>query len=110
MSVPQGKTSPLMLAAAWIVVGIPLAWGIYQTGDQVAPSVCRAGPAGATRPVHSTESEKTRPQADEMGWQTEWGRRRIFRMPAPASPERNGLNPDRQRICPPSSIGRAADS
>lgn len=25
------KTSPLSIAFAWLVVGVPLAWGIYQT-------------------------------------------------------------------------------
>ena len=32
MSNPEDRrTSPLLLAAAWTVVAIPLTWGIYQT-------------------------------------------------------------------------------
>jgi hypothetical protein len=27
----QPKTSPGLIAAAWIVVSIPLAWGVYNT-------------------------------------------------------------------------------
>jgi hypothetical protein len=25
------RTSPLQIALSWIVVGVPLAWGVYQT-------------------------------------------------------------------------------
>jgi hypothetical protein len=28
---PEKKTSPLALALAWIVVTIPLGWGVYQS-------------------------------------------------------------------------------
>jgi hypothetical protein len=32
MTRPEGRrTSPLWVAAAWTVVAIPLAWGVYQT-------------------------------------------------------------------------------
>jgi len=27
----NAKTSPLQLAIAWAIVGVPLAWGVYQT-------------------------------------------------------------------------------
>jgi hypothetical protein len=37
MSRPGEKTSPLMLAAAWLVVTIPLAWGVYQTAKKSVP-------------------------------------------------------------------------
>jgi hypothetical protein len=38
MSRPEEeKTSPLVLAAAWIVVLIPLAWGVYQTAVKSLP-------------------------------------------------------------------------
>jgi hypothetical protein len=33
----EEKTSPLVLAAAWIVVLIPLAWGVYQTAIKSLP-------------------------------------------------------------------------
>ena len=37
MSRPEEeKTSPLVLAAAWIVVLTPLAWGVYQTAVKLA--------------------------------------------------------------------------
>jgi hypothetical protein len=47
MSNSQGKTSPLVLAAAWIVVGIPLAWGVYQTAIKSLPLFRAAGAATA---------------------------------------------------------------
>jgi hypothetical protein len=31
------RTSPLLLAAAWIVVASPLAWGVYQTVKKSIP-------------------------------------------------------------------------
>ena len=31
MAEDTSKSSPIMIAAAWLVVGIPLAWGIYNT-------------------------------------------------------------------------------
>jgi hypothetical protein len=31
------KTSRLSLAAAWIVVALPLAWGVYQTAVKSIP-------------------------------------------------------------------------
>jgi hypothetical protein len=38
MSRPQEKTTPpLVLAAAWIVVATPLAWGVYQTAVKSIP-------------------------------------------------------------------------
>lgn len=27
----SSKTSPLQIAIAWAIVGLPLAWGVYQT-------------------------------------------------------------------------------
>ena len=40
----QEKTSPLALAAAWIVVAIPLAWGVYQTAVKSMPLFRRPRP------------------------------------------------------------------
>ena len=31
MSAPQKKASPLALALAWVVVTIPLGWGVFQS-------------------------------------------------------------------------------
>ncbi len=33
----ERKTSALVLAAAWIVVATPLAWGVYQTAKKSIP-------------------------------------------------------------------------
>jgi hypothetical protein len=33
----EKKTPPLWLAAAWIVVALPLAWGVYQTAVKSRP-------------------------------------------------------------------------
>jgi hypothetical protein len=27
----DSRTSPLQIAIAWAIVGVPLAWGVYQT-------------------------------------------------------------------------------
>lgn len=51
MSRPEEeKSSPLVLAAAWMVVLIPLAWGVYQTAVKSVPlfraadATARVGP------------------------------------------------------------------
>ena len=31
MSASEHKTSPLILGIAWLVVSIPLAWGVYKS-------------------------------------------------------------------------------
>jgi hypothetical protein len=31
------RTSPLVVAAAWAVVAVPLAWGVYQTAIKSLP-------------------------------------------------------------------------
>lgn len=31
MAVNENKTSPVLIAAAWFLVSIPAAWGIYNT-------------------------------------------------------------------------------
>jgi hypothetical protein len=45
----EKRTSPLLLAAAWTVVAIPLAWGVYQTVKKSIPlfqaSAADAAPA-----------------------------------------------------------------
>jgi hypothetical protein len=51
MTRPEEKTSPLVLAAAWIVVAIPLAWGVYQTVAKSMPLFrMSAAPAAAAAP------------------------------------------------------------
>jgi hypothetical protein len=40
------KTSPLLLAAAWLVVTIPLAWGVYQTAKKSLPLFRMSAEAG----------------------------------------------------------------
>jgi hypothetical protein len=29
--VNKSKNSPLQIALSWVIVGLPLAWGVYQT-------------------------------------------------------------------------------
>jgi hypothetical protein len=43
------KTSPVLVAVAWAVVSIPLAWGIYNTGLNAAKlfTVSANAPAAA---------------------------------------------------------------
>jgi hypothetical protein len=48
MSQPgERRTSPLALAAAWIVVAIPLAWGVSQTVVKSIPLFRASAPRGA---------------------------------------------------------------
>ena len=42
---PREKTSALVLAAAWTVVAIPLAWGVYQTAIKALPLFRATGAA-----------------------------------------------------------------
>jgi hypothetical protein len=42
-----GRTSPLLLAAAWVVVALPLAWGVYQTVKKSVPLFRATGVAEA---------------------------------------------------------------
>jgi hypothetical protein len=39
------RTSSLLLAAAWIVVAIPLVWGVYQTAKKSIPLFQASAPA-----------------------------------------------------------------
>lgn len=54
MTEPDGKSSVLRLAAAWIVVTIPLVWGVYQTASKALPLF--GGTAAATATPPSTQS------------------------------------------------------
>jgi hypothetical protein len=36
MATETRRTSPILVTAAWIVVSIPLGWGIYNTGRNAA--------------------------------------------------------------------------
>ncbi|MHB1556036.1 MAG: MFS transporter small subunit [Isosphaeraceae bacterium] len=50
MNEAAGKTSVLRLAAAWLVVTIPLAWGVYQTAVKALPLFHEAAAAAAIPP------------------------------------------------------------
>jgi hypothetical protein len=50
----ESKTSPALIAAAWLVVSIPLTWGIYNTAMNAAKLFTEA-PAAPTAPA-STHS------------------------------------------------------
>jgi hypothetical protein len=48
MSRPEPRTTPLLaLAAAWIVVAIPMAWGVYQTVKKATPLFQASAAAGS---------------------------------------------------------------
>lgn len=70
----------LRLAAAWIVVTIPLTWGVSQT---VRKSLALFSP---TAPARSEPGPipKTRPTGPEMGWKRSERPRRIYSTIAPA--------------------------
>ena len=49
---PRVTTSPLLVAAAWAVVGLPAAWGVFQTSVNSTALFRRSVPAPAmTAPV-----------------------------------------------------------
>jgi hypothetical protein len=37
MSAPETKTSPLVLALAWLVVMVPLGWGVFESVKKSLP-------------------------------------------------------------------------
>ena len=78
---PQGRAATLRLAAAWIVVTIPLTWGISQT---VRKSLALLS---STTPTRSEPGPipKTRPTGPEMGWKPSERSRRIDSTIAPAT-------------------------
>ncbi len=47
MSNAEQKTSPLVLALAWVVVLIPLAWGVYESVVKSLPLFYAVGPERA---------------------------------------------------------------
>ena len=51
MSAHGEKTSPLLLVAAWVVVTIPLAWGVYQTAVKSLPLFSPTAAAAPGRPA-----------------------------------------------------------
>jgi hypothetical protein len=66
MNSSPGKTSPLLLAAAWIVVVIPLAWGVYQTAKKSLPLFVGPTAAAPVQPGGGTGVEK--PPGDRSRW------------------------------------------
>jgi hypothetical protein len=49
MEHPERRTSPLALAAAWLVAVVPLGWGVYQTVVKSLP-LFRPG-ASVSQPI-----------------------------------------------------------
>jgi hypothetical protein len=45
MEQPRRPTSPLAIALAWIVVAIPLGWGVYQSIEKSLPLFRMSAPA-----------------------------------------------------------------
>lgn len=45
------KSSPLTVAAAWVVVSIPLAWGFYQSVMKSKPLFSARAPAAQAAPA-----------------------------------------------------------
>ncbi len=49
--VTNAKTSPGLIAAAWLVVSLPLAWGIYNTGVNAAKLFTAHSPTSSAPPA-----------------------------------------------------------
>ena len=56
MDLPEKKTSPMTIALAWILVTIPLGWGVYQ-------SVVKSLPLFHTSPASTGDSFEGRPRS-----------------------------------------------
>lgn len=50
MDIPTRQTSPLKIAAAWILVTIPLGWGVYQSVVKSLPLFQSATPLSEGSP------------------------------------------------------------
>jgi hypothetical protein len=48
---PETKTSPFLVVAAWLIVGIPAAWGVYNTALNAKKLFVTPPPAAATTPT-----------------------------------------------------------
>ena len=67
----QSRTSPLKIAISWAIVGLPLAWGVYQTVLKSLPlfaghwrphgSACQPGGTGALARSLSMTSNRLPP-------------------------------------------------
>jgi hypothetical protein len=44
------RTSPMLLMIAWIVVGVPASWGVYQTVDR-SLALFRSPPPPTSQPA-----------------------------------------------------------
>ncbi len=52
MSDPIKKTSPALVAAAWVIVALPLSWGLYQSVIKTKPLFTSPpAPPAQTAPV-----------------------------------------------------------
>jgi hypothetical protein len=49
----ETKTSPLLVAAAWLIVGIPAAWGVYNTALNAKKLFVTPPPAAPATPAAS---------------------------------------------------------
>ena len=45
------KTSPLLVAAAWVIVALPLGWGLYQSIMKSKPLFNGPAPAAQVAPA-----------------------------------------------------------
>ena len=52
-------TSPVVIALAWIVVAIPLGWGVYQSLAKSLP-LFRGNPAAVSRALSADETRDHR--------------------------------------------------
>ena len=62
----ESKTSPALIAAAWLLVSIPLTWGIYNTARNAArlftepPAAAHTAPAAHPQPQQPQQLESQR--------------------------------------------------
>ena len=50
MTLPEKQTSPIVLIVAWLIVGVPAAWGVEQTVLK-SLDLFRSQPPPATQPA-----------------------------------------------------------
>jgi hypothetical protein len=43
----ESKSSPILIVAAWLLVAIPLSWGVFKSGQNAAKLFTAPAPAAA---------------------------------------------------------------
>jgi hypothetical protein len=53
MTEPEQRSSPLILVIAWLVVSLPLGWGVYESVKKSLPLFYSASARKSPSPAHN---------------------------------------------------------